>query len=563
MTTLAPAPGDTEVAPIRSLRRSALLLTVVLFVAVQFTDPAGYLSTDVGGKTATLEILANDGLRHPDIGYWAEQWDPDGSLHPISHTSHIEGRWVNVTTFPMLYLALPLHAVGGMRLAMLVPVLGTVLAALAAAALARRLGGDQAQARLAFWLIGIGSPATVYALDFWEHSLGLALMGWGTVAVLDAAKRAPVRWWLPAAAGVAFAAAASMRQEALVYGAVAGLALTVSLVAGGHVVRAVTRGAVMAGATIVGLAANSALEWVVIGSTQRNQRSTGTVGNAGDDTWFRLREALESGVSPVTGDTPLTYVLAFTLTALLVLLARRADLPADRVRPLWFGLIAVTLFVALDFVIDGPRFLPGMLATTPIAALGVVRGWRPGPARMLTVIGAGSLPLVWYVQYVGGVSAQWGGRYILTSGLLLTVVGIVSCTSENARRTVRVLAAAGIVIAGVGVGWTVYRTHSFGDVTSALADRPEPVVLFDNSSLAREAGPRFLDQRWLGVNGDERRAEAVVLLAAAGIDEVAFVEYDDGRLDRVLPGWEMVDEQRLHMVNDLYLRVTTWVDPPG
>ncbi len=86
----------------------------------------------------------------------------------------------------MLYAAVPLYEVGGLRGILLLPMLGAVLAALAARALARRLGGD---GMLAFWAIGLATPVAVYALDFWEHSLGLAAMLWGVVLLVDVARR--------------------------------------------------------------------------------------------------------------------------------------------------------------------------------------------------------------------------------------------------------------------------------------------------------------------------------------------------------------------------------------
>src|SRR5207247_5147940 len=121
------------------------------------------------------------------------------------------------TTLPALYLAYPLFRAGGYRAALLVPMLGSVLAALAARALARRLGASEGTGWLAFWAVGLTSPLTIYALDFWEHSLGVALMAWGVVVLLDAVGR----WPRAMAAGALFGAAATIRTEAFVFGAVA------------------------------------------------------------------------------------------------------------------------------------------------------------------------------------------------------------------------------------------------------------------------------------------------------------------------------------------------------
>ena len=141
------------------------------------------------------------GRLDPDIGYWAERWDPDGRLLPLYYTSHIGSRWVNVTTLPARLLGLPLFRLGGYRLALLVPMLGAVAAAFAAPqALARRLGDGDGWP--AFWIVGLASPVAVYALDFWEHTIGLALdgVGDGGAARCRRGAGAPRRHSLPASA---------------------------------------------------------------------------------------------------------------------------------------------------------------------------------------------------------------------------------------------------------------------------------------------------------------------------------------------------------------------------
>ena len=130
----------------------------------------------------------------PDLGYWAERFDPDGIACTRSRSHyHIGGRWVNVTTLPMIYAATPLYDLGGLRGILLIPMLGGCLSALAARALARRLAtrNPGSSGWIAFWAVGLATPVAVYALDFWEHTIGLAAMLWGVVALLDVAKRAP------------------------------------------------------------------------------------------------------------------------------------------------------------------------------------------------------------------------------------------------------------------------------------------------------------------------------------------------------------------------------------
>src|SRR3546814_4037823 len=118
----------------------------------------------------------------------------------------------------MLLLARPLFFICGYRLARLLPVLGAVGAAFGCRALATRLAGDDA-GWLTFWVVGLASPMTVYALDFWEHASGAALMVWAAVHMLGFA-RAVGRWWSPVPTGALLGPAATMRSDAFVAAAV-------------------------------------------------------------------------------------------------------------------------------------------------------------------------------------------------------------------------------------------------------------------------------------------------------------------------------------------------------
>ena len=163
MTTTAvapPSPVATSTADVAStngvaawLRRPVVaclaLLCTYAALSVVLNDPRGTLGTDTGGKLATLRVMEQRGTLDPAVGYWAESADPHGTLHPLYYTFRVGESWVNVTTLPMLYAAYPLYRVGGDRAVLLLPMLGALLAALAARALARRLGASTGWA--AFW----------------------------------------------------------------------------------------------------------------------------------------------------------------------------------------------------------------------------------------------------------------------------------------------------------------------------------------------------------------------------------------------------------------------------
>ena len=111
---------------------AGVLLLLVLGGLSFLNDPRGTLSTDVGGKIATLEVMANHHTIDPDVGYWAARWDPAATLHGLYKTGRIGDQYVNVTTLPMLVVAVPLYELGGLRLALVLSMLGGVAGAFAA-----------------------------------------------------------------------------------------------------------------------------------------------------------------------------------------------------------------------------------------------------------------------------------------------------------------------------------------------------------------------------------------------------------------------------------------------
>ena len=556
-TTTIPAPvrADARLAWARRPLTAGLALTALLVALLLTTHPDGFLSTDVGGKLASLEAMERNGGLSPDLGYWAEAVDPDGSLYPMFQTAAVENGWVNVTTLPMLLLALPLYLLGGPLAAGLVPLAGTVIAAFGARALARRLGGEGSAA---FWIVGAASPLTIYALDFWEHSLGVALTVWAVVAALDAS-RPEGRTTGAIAAGLLFGVAATMRQEALVYGFVTGAALGVRLLVGGRLLHALGRGSAMVagfGAAFVG---NAMLEQAVLGDSRRASRSTSTASRIGGDIVTRVEEAVMTLGAPFARFDPIYLILALLTVGALVALGLRADGDRDQVRPLALMLGAIGALVVFDVLASGLAFVPGLAATTPVAALAIGRCWGTADQRMVGAIALGSLPLVWAVQFTGGAAPQWGGRYILLSGTLLAVLATVVFTSERGAVVLRRVAMAGAAVTLLGLVWTIERTHGFGDAMTALADRDEPVLVFHDPHLAREGGRLVLDEQWFAATGEAGRAEAAEALAALGIDEIGFVQHDRGDDPHVLPGWEVVGDDRIPLVSGLFLRVTTQV----
>jgi 4-amino-4-deoxy-L-arabinose transferase-like glycosyltransferase len=519
-------------------------------------DPRAFLGTDTGGKVATLRAMDARGDLSPNLGYWAQAFDPHGTLHPIALTDHLRGEWVNVTTLPMLYAGYPLYELGGLRAILLLPMLGGVLTALGARTLARRLGGH---GDLAFWLVGLFTPVVVYSLDFWEHTLGLAAMVWGIVMLFDVADRR-AGWRGALLGGALFGVAATMRTEAFVYLAATGVA-----VAWAARRRPLREQAGLGAAALVGLAApllaNQGLEEIVFGTGLRSSRASGAVSGGGAGVLNRIQEALTTtfGLNDYRGalDWLIGAVMvgAFALAVVLLL-----DRTAHRRRLGWVALGVTVAFYAASLG-NGLGFLPGLLVASPLAVVGVVVAGRRPTFRRPVGVALGALPVVWFFQYGGGANPQWGGRYELCSGLLLTVVAAVALETVPWRTVVAVAAVAGTVT-GAGLAWLAERSHGFAHAVATLAAEPNPVVTTDIAHLWREGGAFYTPtRRWLTTSSRKQLPDAARVLERTGASSFTLVSWP-GPTSPPIPArlgpYVRGSGQPLELVPGLTLRVTEY-----
>lgn len=540
-----------------------LLLAAYMGLSL-LNDQRGYLGTDTGGKVATLRAMERHGDLRPDVGYWAERWDSDGQVHPMPFTSNIRGRWVTVSTLPMLYASYPLYRIGGLRAILLFPMLGAVLAAFAARRLARYLGHEDGWA--AFWVVGLASPITIYALDFWEHSLGVGLVAWGIVLLLESldavkanlsARSITARWLI---AGFAFGIAATMRTESLVYAAVAMAVTGVPLLLARRARVFLPALAVLIG-LVIPLATNAGIERLALGGGLREGRTSGLAGAAGSGPESgagagpnRVEEAVITSLSSNL-IAPEDYVFGAVLTLLLGYTVLRARAGATGPAKVAAGGVVLGYWRTFE---TGVRFLPGLFVATPLAAVGLALGFAPGPPagdrwkyRRVLAIAVIALPIVWWYQYLGGAHPQWAGRYILTSGLLLGVVGVVSLGRLPGWVRVGAISLA-CVVTSFGLLWLRYRTHDVARVMETLQRRPEPVLIFRREHLPREGGA-FPGGRWLTADddGEERFAARVAL--QAGFSELAIVDLAPSHPERRgLPGFRRVGADKFSFLGKPY-----------
>jgi hypothetical protein len=505
--------------------------------------------------------MAHGSWPHPDVGYWAASYDPTGRLHPLFLTSRVGSHWITIGTLPTLIAGYPLYQLGGYRALLVFPIAGAVLSALAARRLSRRLG-SRTDGWTAFWAVGLASPVTVYALDFWDHALGLGLLLWGVASLVDLLDRdrpadstrmAVAR--RGAVAGLCFGIAATMRTEAFVYAAVAGLVVAAVLAWRRRWASLGIAGTALAAVALGCQFANLLAERALLGEALRGGRSADTLKTAGDlGLGGRLRIAWFSGVALRGGTRWVDLAVAVALVAAVAVAAWSARRGAERVTR--FAAVAALLCV-LTRVAAGWGFVPGMLAATPFAVVGLLWGWRATLGRVLLAIAVGGFALSVATQFpmVDVNKYTWAGRYVLASGALAAVVGI-TILERWGRPAVTTVLAGAVLVTAYGVAMLTVRTHDVSAWAEAVAARPEALVISRVDEPFRDAGAVYTpDRRWLTASDDERLREALRIADQIGAPTLAVVEYPVPA-SSTMPGWCRGDAETVPWVPTVPLRIT-------
>jgi hypothetical protein len=514
----------------------AIVLTVMLYSAfVVLLGGRAHLGGDTGGRAAVLAAVDTGEHGRFDVGYWMTVDDPELLLHPLYYTQTLDGRAQQLSTLPMVLVARPLVAVGGERAALLLPTLGAIAAALGAAQLARRLGAPRPMT--AYWMVAAASPITIYALDLWEHTLGLAFAMWAIV-VLHTAERRPLAYGL--IAGGLFGVGATMRTEVLVIGAIFGAAACVGLVVDGERTKA-ARLAVGGG---LGAAsawmANDILERVVLGASLRSGRAGDVAGRAGtalsdrvDDAWVTL-----AGLN--YADPSTDRLLGGAIVAALVLSAFFAIRGRQRLA------VATVLIATVAFGIRlaaGLSFLPGLVAVFPIIAVGGVVGLADCRTRRLTLAALATLPAVWLTAYAGMPGAQWGGRYLFVSGCVLAVVALVPDVRPRFVRTTAI--ALGAVVTSTGLLYASVRSDEIERAQAAIDQYDQldvDLIVSELPFLWRELGSHYKpDDPRLTVVDRAHYPTVATIATRRGFDAVVVLHESD-RETPILSGYAVVVE---------------------
>jgi hypothetical protein len=234
------------------------------------------------------------------------------------------------------------------------------------------------------------------------------------------------------------------------------------------------------------------------------------------------------------------------LIGLLAYVAVRATRGGDQ-RLAYLAAGAAALLYLLR-VRQGLGFVPGMVATTPFAVAGLALAWKRPTARIFALIAVCSLPFIWLFDFAGGAAPQWGGRYILVSGLILGTIGI-TLLADRARwaRTFFLVLAVGIT--GFGLMWMSQRTHEVARAGEWIAARPEPVVVSNVPFWLRESGSYEPGRRWLSVDqpGEAAIGRAAQIVTDAGIDQFGLITFDEpGAPSPSVPGYRAGAQEIQH-----------------
>lgn len=441
----------------------AVVVTVWLAIAATM-DPRGHLGGDAGSKAAVLEAV--DRGDHPqfDVGYWAAADDPELRFHPLYYTAVVAGRPQQLSTLPMVWLARPLHAIGGDRLTLVLPIAGGIACALAARALAARFGAVDPWT--AYWIVALATPVAIYSLDLWEHTLGLAGIAWGVVHVIDAVDRSRhTRSVLghAAAAGLLFGAAATVRTEALVY-ALAFVGGAVGMLLVRRAARAsLTLGAVSFVGVAVTWIANAWFERLVLGASLRSARAADVASGTGERAGDRLHDAWITLAGTNYADVTVDRLVGGLIVGGTVIAAWLAARGSRRLAMVMAAIVAAYVLR----IGSGLSFVPGLVPVFPLAAVGAVTGWRSRRARPYVAAAVAAIPLIVATSYAGMPGAQWGGRYLFGSGLVLAVAAVATGASLPSRARV-VAVVVSVAITATGVVYFATRTHEVGRASDAV-----------------------------------------------------------------------------------------------
>jgi hypothetical protein len=548
VTTTTVASADASFAARawnRPLTAHVAALTLVLLALMPWLGSSRLFSADEGALQAQAHVLADgDGwfIDHarPDL-------DPDGRFF-LLHLSVNDGdRSAPFAKHPVYAVALaPLEGLGGKTAMVLSSLVGTVLAALAAALLARRL--RPGTERWALWAIGLASPAFLYGYVLIAHTSGAALAGLAVVLAVGGARG----WRQSVGVAAALAAAVTLRSEALLFGvALAGACVVAAWL---HRER---RHLVIAAAAFAGAIGGQVIDRILANLAASGQASVNTAGSSGGSFLSdRVFSAVLTWLLPSYdgfGFDDLLLAGAAIFGVFAVVVARRHPEDSSGIRLL----ASLAAACAVGRVLLPANLTPGLLIAFPLLAAGLAaldrrRILRDPAATIAAVTFALFALAVLATQYRDGGSGEWGGRYFLI-GLPVIVPVVLAALADvgerldaGTRRHLLAAAAIGSVALAATAGLALHDKqwagqHGVDAFEAAAAAAPDAVAIATDGNAGRRSWPHAADgDDWFLTDGQGALTDLSTALAdedrslvVSTIDEEAALEVLEDRYEVV------------------------------
>jgi hypothetical protein len=248
-----------------------------------------------------------------------------------------------------------------------------------------------------------------------------------------------------------------------------------------------------------------------------------------------ITQTIGSGFNPRSLDDEFGILLLLLLAAVGFGVVRGWD------RKRVGGLMFAAGVIVVGRAATGLVFVPGFVPAFPLAAVGIGAGIgsRRQLDRVVTVIALVGLPLVYATDYLGSKDAQWGGRYVLCSSLLLGVVGFVALL-ERARPLAWVAIALCAAMTLNGFVYFRDRSNDLARGWSQLAAVHADVIVSETPALFRDMGAFYDDnEQWLTISNPSQIAMAATIAEHHNAHTLAVLVPEDEPVTDI-PGWRRV-----------------------
>ena len=363
-----------------------------------------------------------------------------------------------------------------------VSIAGTLLAALAAAGIALMV--DARLARLAIWIVGLGSPLLFDSYLVVGHTLGAAAAGIAAIGLLAVIQGRSWKWAGVALIAVGVSLTTLLRTEGALWGG------AITLTAGLVVVLRRTAAPLTTGTA----ALTSVLSVFVVRRVEARvllrhvgvAHATLSGSDVASQQGFlaqRLHGLARTVVAPgYQADARPALVLgaAAVMVSVAAILARRVRTPD----PVTIALVVAALLSASRFLFGAAAAVPGLVVAFPLGLFALLLlskdDVRSDGQIALTICFLAFAAAVVATQYANGGGVEWGGRYFaigLPAAAVLVAAVLRRYFNTVPRPAMTVQAAALAVTVGsvsllgiLTLGRTHAATHQLGQVLVA-ADR--------------------------------------------------------------------------------------------